>query len=222
MTILNSTGRADLSMAIRRKPADETGDIPYDLPKQKNRQSAKLAYYFLNDPQAKFILASNGKVIILNHRAQGLLDNNIMTRDPHGFLNFGSSQQNSQVDQILQDLKSGRAHCKRLIKRGLDDDCIVLEFSQIKYFGDAEILLTIKQDQFCSTESLNAISKMFGLTITEEDVVRRISEALCPKDIAAEMNISVNTVRAHLRSIYAKTGKRGYNRTLKLILQLLA
>ena len=40
----------------------------------------------------------------------------------------------------------------------------------------------------------------------ERDVLLRVAEMLSTADIAAEMFISVNTVKTHLKSIYRKLG----------------
>ena len=44
------------------------------------------------------------------------------------------------------------------------------------------------------------------LSTRERDVLRRVAEMLDTADIAAEMYISVNTVKTHLKSIFRKLG----------------
>jgi DNA-binding CsgD family transcriptional regulator len=45
-----------------------------------------------------------------------------------------------------------------------------------------------------------------SLTPTEHDVVRRVSDGLSNKDIAARLFVSPRTVQTHLTHIYAKLG----------------
>ncbi len=42
------------------------------------------------------------------------------------------------------------------------------------------------------------------LTARETDVLARLAEGLSPKEVAAELNISWDTVRNHITNIYAK------------------
>ena len=44
---------------------------------------------------------------------------------------------------------------------------------------------------------------------------------LKPKEIAYEIGISLNTVRSHLRTLYAKMQVRDYNEALTLAVRLL-
>jgi len=179
-------------------------------------------HHFLNDPKAKFILTTYGDVLNANHMASTILYGGMLKRLPCGKLSYGSAEINMKVDKILAKIRQKRATHQRLLKRQMDEDWAVLEFSVGEFNKNKEVLLTVSQRNFCSDVALEALSQAFGFTITESNVVRQMSLAHCPKEIATNMDISTNTVRAHLRSIYAKTGMRGYNCTLRLIQQLIA
>jgi len=185
-----------------------------------DNQSGRLAFHFANDPNPKFILGLDGTVLNINNSAANIVTEGLLAHNNKGGLNYGSCDQNTYVQTILKDFKSGRSHCKRLLKRMPDNSWIVFEFSKINYNDEVEVLLKVNYRQFCQNAALEALSKAFDFTLTETEVVRHMSNAYCPKEIAFEMDISVNTVRAHLRSIYSKIGVRGYNKALRLILQL--
>jgi len=196
----------------------KTRGIPLE-PSELSLPQGRLAHHFLNDPKAKFILASHGDVLNANVEASNLLNNGILFRLPEGNLSYGSSDMNLAVKDILKQLRNGRSSCIKLLKR-FEDDWMVLEFTSANFNTNKEVLLTVFPRSICRTSSLDAMTKAFGFTITEAEVVRHMLTALCPKEISIEMDISTNTVRAHLRSIYSKTGVRGYNRALCLFLQL--
>lgn len=180
----------------------------------------RIEHHFLNDPKSKFILTGHGEVLNANTKASNLLASGFLTRLPNGTLSYGSLDLNGAVEEILDQLRFGRASCMKLLKR-VDDDWASLDFSIASYNNNKEILLTIHEPNDCHESALRALTRAFGFTITEAEVVRHMSKASSPKEISAEMDISTNTVRAHLRSIYSKTGVRGYNRALRVIMQFL-
>lgn len=184
--------------------------------------SERLCLHFLHDPRPKFILKPDGIILNANISALGLIEKNVFHTRASGELGYGSSGLDNSVRRILKDLKSGRIRCKRLLKRLVNDDWMSLDFHRVDSFDCLEIVLTINEGGFCPSEGLDAFAVAFDLTVTEAKVVEHISNASCPKEISTLMGISVNTVRSHLRSIYSKTGARGYNRVLRLILLLQA
>ena len=181
----------------------------------------RILRHFQSDPKAKFILTAFGDILTANQAAQDVLQSQILHRDPSGKLSFGSKDADTRAKQIFADMRLNRTSCERLIKRQSDERWAVLEFTAHNFDDEKEVLLTVSQPRRCSDSALNALSKAFQFTITEAEVVRHMARAKCPKEISIEMDISTNTVRAHLRSIYAKTGMRGYNRSLRLILELI-
>lgn len=50
------------------------------------------------------------------------------------------------------------------------------------------------------------LRRLFGLTLAEARVCERLVQGRTVKDIAADLAVAVETVRAHLKSAYAKTG----------------
>ena len=54
-----------------------------------------------------------------------------------------------------------------------------------------------------------------GLTGREEEILARLSEGLSNKEIAARLQVSYDTVRAHLRHIYEKLHVRGRTEAVK-------
>lgn len=57
---------------------------------------------------------------------------------------------------------------------------------------------------FFDERELALIVGRFRLTPTEERVVRRIAKGMVNKEIANDLRITTNTLKIHLRHIYAK------------------
>ena len=182
--------------------------------------STRIAHHFINDPKAKFILSDKGEILFQNIEAYNILAKGALSSQANGKLSYGSSQLTLAAEEIFKQIRQGRSTKLKLLKK-FEDDWIICEFSSPEFDAQNQVLLTIQNRNDDLEYSFDAISRTFNLTITEEEVVRHMSVAHCPKEISLEMDISINTVRGHLKSIYGKIGTRGYSRTLRVILQLI-
>ncbi len=67
------------------------------------------------------------------------------------------------------------------------------------------ILVTLEERELMSSNSMAiADAQKFGLTEREAEVWRLRSDSLSYKEIAAKLYITINTVKKHLKNIYAK------------------
>ena len=66
--------------------------------------------------------------------------------------------------------------------------------------------------------SPEALRDLLGLTQSEAGIAADIGDGMRPTEIAARHGISPNTVRAHLRSIFTKTGVRRQSQLVHLVL----
>jgi DNA-binding CsgD family transcriptional regulator len=69
---------------------------------------------------------------------------------------------------------------------------------------------------FPSCETLN---ERFGLTTREFEVVRCLGRGLSYKAVADHLDISVDTVRSHVRSIYVKLQAQSVTEALNRVLR---
>lgn len=60
-----------------------------------------------------------------------------------------------------------------------------------------------------SLPSVSRLQRQLGLTRAEARVAVRVGQGLRPHEIADELHVGLETVRTHLKRIYAKTGTRG-------------
>ena len=222
MTVITYNQLASDSPYLSAGSALKNNNILSSTTLREHGHRTRCAHHFQNNPRPKFVLSSGGDILDLNIAASRLMSEGLLKRRADGKLDLGALDLNTSAMSIIEDIRSGRAECKQLLKRLPDNDWMVLHFFKIANADSYEILLSVKQGGLCPRDSLDALSKAFGFTVTESVVVSYMAKAYCPKEIGAQMNISINTVRAHLRSIYSKIGVRGYNRALRLVLQLQA
>lgn len=67
--------------------------------------------------------------------------------------------------------------------------------------------------------SADRIRQIFGLTKAQSCICELLLEGMLPKEIAANLGISSNTVREHLRLIYKKTGYRTQSELISAMLR---
>lgn len=65
--------------------------------------------------------------------------------------------------------------------------------------------------------SVSTVQERLGLTRSEAAVAAALAEGLASAQVAARLAISPHTVRAHLRSIFAKTGVRRQSQLVQLV-----
>ena len=65
------------------------------------------------------------------------------------------------------------------------------------------------------------LRRLFGLTRSEASLVRPLLQGLTPQDIAIDFNLSVETVRSHLKNAYAKAGVTNRNAFVSLLTALM-
>ena len=178
-----------------------------------------ILFNFFDNTRPKLTLDSQGKILLTNKRADRLLSSHILIKGMGGRLAFRSPIVTKQVQNILIDMTQGRYSCTRMISN-LDDRWYSFDFELAKIGRQKEIILTVNEDTYYMDCTHDSFAHAFSLTLTEAQVVKNLAMGHCPKEIASQMSISTNTVRAHLRSIYSKTDVRSFNKLLHLVMRL--
>ncbi|QCQ99991.1 hypothetical protein E7T10_01000 [Brevundimonas sp. SGAir0440] len=70
-------------------------------------------------------------------------------------------------------------------------------------------------------EVMEPLRAIFGLTRAELLVLSHLTQGEAPKDISRKMDMSIHTVRAHLRAICMRMGVKGITGALRLSFQLI-
>lgn len=83
--------------------------------------------------------------------------------------------------------------------------------------GDA--VLIIAADQHQALVALDALQQQFGLTLAEARLVQQMLLGLNTEEAAARLGVSLNTVRTHLKQIFAKCGIQRQAELMKVIYQ---
>ena len=137
-------------------------------------------------------------------------------------IHFNNKKNTAYVKQLMEIMLDGVAGVERLILPSID---MVYRAYTLSYepTSEAEFLLYIQHDDVVGSDDshMAALTKAFSLTKSETKVLTYMVEGLKPKEIAYEANISLATVRSHLRTLYAKMNVRSFNDALKEAIRLL-
>ena len=74
-------------------------------------------------------------------------------------------------------------------------------------------------DELDRPPSLDWMATRFALSKSEQEILEQMAHGHLPHDIAKITGRKVSTVRAHIRSIYAKTGAKSSNMLLSMIIK---
>lgn len=83
---------------------------------------------------------------------------------------------------------------------------------------DAAFLITIQPMDDTGRYLWADVATAFGLTVSENRVVRLLISGLSVEALARDLSISIETVRTHVRRVYAKLGVNGREQMFSVIL----
>jgi DNA-binding CsgD family transcriptional regulator len=72
----------------------------------------------------------------------------------------------------------------------------------------ARYALIIEPGNRLDRSALASLGKLFKLTSAEQTVLLHLMQDATPEEIAAQLGISLHTVRSHIKSLREKTGVR--------------
>ena len=103
----------------------------------------------------------------------------------------------------------------RLVVRAMD-----LGVAAPGLFREAHVLLQFAGLGLEALPARGVLRAALGLTATEAEVALALAQGASASSIARERDISLETVRSHLKTIFAKTGTQRQATLVALILQL--
>ncbi|NIB38326.1 helix-turn-helix transcriptional regulator [Pseudomaricurvus alkylphenolicus] len=180
------------------------------------------------------LIDSKLRVVRVNEVAEQLLDNrpDISIRDNK--LSLADYTKNKQLRNILtaalETQKSGEPHVTQALC--LDDDYsggafhLVIRPAQRLDWSenqdDPAIVISLSDLTIHTDASLKLLKQLFQITPAEGRVALKLANGLSLDEACEALDIRRTTARAHLRSIYSKTGVARQNQLVSLILRSLA
>ncbi|WP_052245531.1 LuxR C-terminal-related transcriptional regulator [Halocynthiibacter namhaensis] len=172
------------------------------------------------DMAAAFLVESDLNIGILNAGAQAALQ--ISEGAPVSSLPVDEADLPSLMRQ-MRDMLEGRGPNMSLF-RVRATDCghfIIFRIRLRKLRDGAQALVVATSELAWPPEFDSILGEAFSFTQTEVDIVRMLIECCSVKDIADQRGRSIDTIRAQIKSILAKTATRSQVELIRLILSMM-
>ncbi len=181
------------------------------------------------EPQAMMAVNAKGEVEALNEAAAQLFS----VAEGQGYKNIDLPRRS--LDRIAVELRrrfkamaQAKAQEEKVeslpslirFERHDADSTLLISFSDWEAVSGRHLIL-LKTTNFIWPEFLTpVISKAFGLTDAEADIVRLTVEGASIPDLAEQRGSSVATVRSQIRNIYAKTATKNQAEFIRMAIGL--
>jgi DNA-binding CsgD family transcriptional regulator len=185
---------------------------PLGLPSDDDRAS-----WFEADGNAHFITDNRGLVLYVNEAGRMLLTTGSLRIDGRGRLVLPRSS--GPLDDLLtRAAKSGepQQHVYQLEQ----DNWLGVSVRLVSRLGLGRLMINVREMPLNKDIDLRPVAAQFGISECEAPVLRGLAQAVCPKEISRDLDLSIHTIRSHLRSIYAKLGVRTSAEAQKKVLHL--
>ena len=197
-----------------------------------HRHTGLIAHDILNSsPRGIIALAENGDIKMVNTKAEEILqqkdgiefrDNTLSISDPH--------VADTVADYLANIARPQGAELPAMdwnmaIKRpsGKPDLQFILGSIKLREWNlesgpaDRVAIIYLHDPQDTTRPTVEQLQKFYGFTKAQARIADALYSGISVSQAAKELNISVNTVRTHLRNIYAKVGVKTQTELLGLL-----
>lgn len=199
--------------------------LPMPMPVQGDSQHTALEP-ILHLSMPVFLIDNSLRVIDMNTAAQHALNDNWLSIDG-AKLTFNEEKNALQIRMACQRVlchgkdAGNTPKSERLYLHTNDHELRAFTLTQCPIKSEL-LLITIEGDLHHDGQAMQRFANAFGLSKCETRVISLMVSGQKPKQIAYTLNISIHTVRSHLRSLYSKLRVRDFNDALILAVRLLS
>ena len=180
------------------------------------------------------ILDGHGKILDKDRIAEALLKQADGVSSIGGMLSLNDRTASSRLHETIRRIVESERKGERSLVEAIrverpsgkrDFGLIVKPAPQPRYLDEQHIpaiVVFISDPDRHTAMAPAALAKLFGLTPAEAAFAVLLGDGLTLDEAAAELSIARNTARAHLRSIFAKTGVSRQTMLVRLIVTSLA
>lgn len=182
----------------------ETGFVGEDAP---------CPWWFSQERRPLFLVDANGRLLFANPVGKATLRDGDLAVNGAGVLKFGSSECDAVFLSGVRGA-AGKGEHRVAVLRQRNGGWFGAELTGAP--TEMHVVVGLRREPTPSPQAMSAIGGAFNLTPSELDVLRCLLVGQCPKSAAMHLGVSEHTVRAHLRSLYAKMNARGLSALIRL------
>jgi DNA-binding CsgD family transcriptional regulator len=182
---------------------------------------------------ATIVVTRNGALIHFNRAAEAMLRAGDTIRSVSGQLATASKPATEQLALLIRQAagtaagreKSSGGAVSILASGRMPVTVLVAHFRPAKDGAGAPIpaaILFIRDPERSTAPGIDALKGLFGLTPAEATVASQLAQGRSISSIGAKHRLSNNTVRTHLKGIFAKTDVRRQGELVALVLRSVA
>lgn len=196
-----------------RAPIMERRSFVRPLGVRSSPRFSEAEAWFENDDMARFVLDLSGQVLTSNSAARALAVCGMLGSG--GVFICSTHRSRAELDLLLRRMADGQVRAGRILFRAGDDAWCILDLNTaIETPG--RVFATVRPVKPIEEEKVAAVGCVFGLTRVEKSVLVLLANGEAPKEISRKLDVSIHTVRSHLRSICMRMGVKGINGALRL------
>lgn len=184
------------------------------------------AFELINEPALS--ISSTGLVIEMNRAAANLFDADFRVRDNRLYMRDGKASQALErmlwerpADGEIRLRSRGRVGtiivARREGKKPILIKVLPVHGAASSPFLGARVILTLRDLEAVRRPPLAILSETFSLTAAEAMVASMVAGGSSPEEIANELQVSRETVRNQIKSIFGKTGTHRQSELAALI-----
>lgn len=194
-------------------PAIERRSFVRPLAVRSSPRFSEAEAWFENDETARFVLDMSGRVLTSNAAARALAACGMLGSG--GVFICSAHRSRADLDMLLKRLSEKKEKAGRILFRAGDDAwCILDLITAVETPG--RVFAAVRPVKPLEEEKVAAVGCVFGLTRVEKSVLVLLAGGEAPKEISRTLDMSIHTVRSHLRSICMRMGVKGINGALRL------
>ena len=190
----------------------------------RTANKAELTRAALDQLEIGILVIDGGQRILhANAFAQDILLNGNGRCVQDGRLLPGSATMNSMLQRSTEDACDLMgASLRRLWGRDFELSVSVLKNGNLPTVrpADFEFLITVKRRKRAAQDLAVTLKTRFALTTAEAFIAEQIARGRTPQQIAAYKSVSINTVKTHLKAVFAKMEVRSQSDLVRTVLML--
>ncbi len=192
--------------------------LPRSVP-QERRRAVSLSTHWLNLVLEELdygvlLVSGTGQLLYTNHAARRALVASFPLQVQGGQLRTRLETDSAPLFEALGKAEHEGRRCLLRLGEGTERvNVVVVPLN--RNVEQAAVLLVLERRQLCADLAAQWFALRYGLTPTETEVLKLLSEGARPNKVAEQQGVAISTVRTQIQSIRAKSGAQSIGELMR-------